>query len=97
MPLTCHWYEGVEPPSVDTAVKITLSSSQIGPAGLTVMLTVGAEGAVTVMAIWLEVAEGVVRHDSLEVRITVTISPLLSVVVEKTDELVPVLMPFTCH
>jgi hypothetical protein len=50
-PLTFHWYVGDAPPSVLVAVKITLSSAHIGPPGLTVILTVGAEGAVTVIGI----------------------------------------------
>lgn len=82
---------------METAVKITLSLAQMGPTGLTEIETVGADGGVTVTAIGAEVAVGVVTHVSEEVRITVTTSPLLRVVVEKVLELVPAFAPLTCH
>ena len=50
-----------------------------------------------VIEIALEVAVGVVMQLAFDVMVTVTWSPLVRALVVKVDELVPALVPFTCH
>ena len=79
------------------AVKITLSSLHIGPAGLTVIDTLGAEGGVTFIVMILELAVGDVTQISLDVNITLTASPSFKVVEEKVLLLTPTFTPLICH
>jgi hypothetical protein len=77
LPLICHWYDGVVPPSVGVAVKVTLAPRQID-----VWLAATDTEGVTLAAdivIGALVAVGVVVHVALLVMITVTISPLANV------------------
>ena len=52
---------------------------------------------VTVMEIVFEVAVVGTAQGALEVKITVTTSPLFKVAEVKVFELVPAFTPFTCH
>lgn len=66
MPFIFHRNVGVPPPFTGVAVNIILSPSQTGPAGLAVIVTTGKVGAVTEMAIVLDVAVAAVTHVSLK-------------------------------
>ena len=80
---------------VGVAVKVTEPPAQIVVV-LAAMVTDGVT-VVAVMVIALLVAVAGLAHGSLEVMITVTISPSASVVVVKVAALVPALTPLTCH
>src|SRR5688572_12831378 len=88
---------GTAPPDVGVAVKTILSPSQIGPAGFATIDTDGLVGRVTSIIIAFEFAVGAVIQFSLEVSITVTISPSLSVAEVKVFELIPTFNPLICH
>ena len=84
------------PPLVGVAVNVTDVPEQI-VVELPDMDTDGVTVELTVMLIELEVAVAGEAQLKLEVMITVTTSPLAKVVVVKTSEFVPALVPFTCH
>jgi len=60
------------------------------------MVTEGVTVGVTDIVMVLELAVVGETHGAFEVRITVTLSPLLKVVEVKVAP-VPALLPFTCH
>jgi len=95
VPLTFHWYEGVEPPLTGVAVKVTGFPEQ---AGLTeaVMLTETGCGEFAVMMMLFELAGFGLGQDELDVRMQEMISPLTGVY-EKIGLLVPEFTPFTFH
>ena len=59
--------------------------------------TEGATAAPTDIVIEFDVAVVGLAHASLDVKITVTTSPLFKVVVVNVVEFVPTFPPFTCH
>ena len=76
VPLTFHWYVGVEPPFTGVAVKVTELPVQTGFAeGLTEMLT-GSRGF-TFMVTVFEVAGLPVAQMAFEVRTQITASLLI--------------------
>ena len=85
--MTCHWKEGVSPPFVGVAVKVTAVPAQTGLASA-VIETLTGKLALTVMIMVLDVAGLPVAQVSLDERITVTWS-LLSGVYVKLALLVP--------
>ena len=86
------------PPLVGVAVNVTDAPAQVGLVPVvSAMLTVGAEGEVTVMVIAFDVA-GLPRTPlKFEVITQVTTSPLTSADVLYVVEFVPTLAPFTFH
>lgn len=84
---------------VGVAVKVTEVPAQIGPAGLAAILTLGVTLVFTTMLMALLVAVLGEEHAKSLVKIHVTISPLLSVLVVKV--LLVLLAPwfelFTLH
>src|SRR6478736_5363476 len=94
-PLICHWYDGLVPPLVGVAVNVTDVPVQI-VVEEAAMLTLGST-LVDVIVTGLLVAVGVEAQARLLVRITVTTSPSLSVLVVKVGASVPALTPLTCH
>ena len=83
---------------VGVAVKVTLVPSQIVlSASDDAIVTLTGWFAITVVAIPLLVAGFPVAHTELEVRTTVTTSPLASVVVVYVGWSVPTLFPFSFH
>jgi hypothetical protein len=82
---------------VGVAVNVTDVPAQIVPEGTAAMLTEGTTVDVTTMVMVFEVAVVGTAQGALEVRITVTTSPLFRVVEVKVFELVPAFTPFTCH
>jgi hypothetical protein len=93
---TFHWYDGVEPPLVAVAVKVTEVPAQIVVVGVE-MVTDGADDAVTVMVIAFEVAVVGDAHDAVEVMTHVTTCPLVSVLVVYVGLFVPTLVVPTFH
>ena len=94
-PLTCHWYDGLAPPLVGVAVKVTDPPSQM----VVVLAAIETSGStlVDVMVTGLLVAVGVDAQARLLVIITVTTSPSFNVVVVNLSESVPLSTPLTCH
>jgi hypothetical protein len=94
--LICHWYDGVVPPSVGVAVKVTLAPRHID-VWLAAIDTVGVT-LVAVIVIALLVADAGVAHGSLLVMITLTWSLFARVVEVNVAAVSPVTVaPFTCH
>ena len=77
-PFTFHWYEGVVPPLVGVAVKVTEVPAHTGLAEAAIEMLTGRLG-LTVMVTILEVAGLPVGHAAFEVRTQVTASPLAGV------------------
>jgi len=75
---TYHWYEGVDPPLVGVAVKVTFVPIQTGLL-LATMLTLATAAALTVMVITFDVAGLPVGQVALEVMTTFTWSLLTGV------------------
>ena len=71
VPFTFHWYDGVDPPLVGVAVNVTAAPAQIVVVGVE-MLTDGADDAVTVIVIALEVAVAGDAQAAVEVMTQVT-------------------------
>jgi hypothetical protein len=78
LPFTLHWYDGVVPSLVGVAVKVTDVPAQTGFAEGAI-LTLTRRIGFTVIATVLEVAGLPDVQVSLEVRTTVTLSPLAGV------------------
>jgi uncharacterized protein YodC (DUF2158 family) len=98
MPLTCHWYDGADPPLTGVAVKVTDVPAQIAPDGDAATLTLAGRSGLTVIVMVFEVAGDPFRHGvAFDVISTVTISPLTSAVDVKVLLLVPAFVPFTFH
>ena len=74
-PFNFHWYDGVAPPLVGVAVKVTAVPEQIVFPGLAAMLTVGITVPVTVIVIAFDVADAGFAQAMDEVITTVTTSP----------------------
>ena len=64
---------------VGVAVKVTLVPEQIAPEGTAAMLTLAGNEELTVMLMALEVAGLPVAQSALEVRVQVTICPVVRV------------------
>ena len=97
-PFTFHWYDGVAPPFVGVAVKVTEVPEHIVLPGFAIILTEGTKTGFTVIVILLLVAGLPVAHGAaLEVNITFTISPFASVAELKVALFVPAFTPFACH
>ena len=77
-PFSFHWYDGVAPPFVGTAVNVTLVPEQIVLPGLAAILTDGATAAVTVIVISLDVAAIGLTHAREDVITQVTLAPLIN-------------------
>lgn len=97
VPFTCHWYVGEAPPPAGVAVKVTASPGQMLVV-LAEMLTDAATEVATVIVIVLEVAVAGDAQAALDVRITVTLSPLASVEDVNVEAVAPpAFAPFICH
>ena len=96
-PFTFHWKEGVLPPLVAVAVKLTAVPVQIAPEGRVEMVTAGATTGVTTIVIVLDDADEGTTQIALEVMTTETISPFTNVPEENVGEFVPTFTPFTFH
>ena len=83
------------PPFVGVAVNVTLLPEQI-EVELAVIETEGVTELVVIVMV-LDVAIDVVVQLAFDVMITVTWSPLTSVLVVKVGEFVPAFTPFICH
>jgi hypothetical protein len=94
-PLTFHWYEGVSPPFVGVAVKVTGMVAQTGLAEAMIDTLTGRLEFTVIVTVF-DVAGLPVAQVASEVRITVTWSLLTGVYVKLTL-LVPAFTPFTCH
>lgn len=94
-PLTCHWYDGLVPPFVITAEKVS-SDPLHGLLVLRLTVIVGVWFA-TVIVSELDVAVVVDAHGALDVMTHVTTAPLVSVLEVNVALLVPALVPFTFH
>ena len=94
-PLTCHWKEGLAPPLVGLAVKVTEAPSQIVVVDA-VMLTSGST-LDELMVISLLSAVGVDTQARSLVMITVTTSPSFKLFVVNLSLSVPASTPLTCH
>ena len=81
---------------VGVAVNVTLVPVQIAPEGLAEILTLAGRFGFTTIVMADEVAGLPVAQSALEVRMQVTLSPLLSVVLVNVTP-TPVLLPFTSH
>ena len=78
VPLTFHWYEGIVPPLVGVAVKVTEVPEQTGFAAAATETLTGSNGF-TVMITVFEVAGLPVGHVALEVNTQVTASLAIGV------------------
>ena len=78
VPLTFHWYVGVDPPFVCVAVKVTEAPVQTGFAEAPTDTFTGSNGF-TVMVTVLEVAGLPVRQVALEVNKQLTASLVIGV------------------
>ena len=96
IPFTFHWYDGVVPPFVGVAVKVTEALGQMVVAEAAI-LTDGTGAGLTVMAIPALVAVTGDAQVALDVITTVTLSLLLRVVDVKVGLFVPTFEPFTLH
>jgi len=98
VPFTFHWYEGVVPPLVGVAVKVTDEPEAAGlvPAVIA-MLTDGATDGFTLIVILLLDAVVEVAQAEFEVIVHATTAPALRVVVVNVAALVPAAAPFTVH
>ena len=74
VPLTFHWYEGVDPPFVGVAVKVTEVPAQTGFAETATEILTGSNGF-TVMVTVFEVAGLPVGHVALEVKTHAMVFP----------------------
>jgi hypothetical protein len=95
-PFSFHWYEGVVPPLVGVAVKVTDVPGQIVVDDAAIE-TDGTRTGFTTIDIPVLVAVVGFTQTALDVRITVTMSALFKVVELNVGLLVPTLEPFTCH
>ena len=93
---TFHCYEGIVPPLVGVAVKVTLVPEQIVVA-LAATLTLTGKLGLTIIVTPTLVAGLFVAHVALEVNTTVTTSLLISVVVLNVLLFAPALIAFTFH
>ncbi len=84
------------PPLVGVAVKVILAPAQMAPEGFAAMVTEGVRVGLTTITMAVDVAVVGETQVELDVMITVTASPLLSVVLVNVAP-VPALVPFTCH
>ena len=84
------------PPFVGVAVNVTEEPEQIVVAEAAIE-TEGTTVEFTVITTELDVTGEPVAQVELEVIITVTVCPLVNVVEVNVGELVPTLLPFTCH
>lgn len=96
LPFTFHWYDGVEPPLVGEAVKVTF-----WPPHMLVVVadidTAGVTGEVTSIVTAFEVAVVVETQLALEVITTVTTSPFTRLDEVNVAEFVPTFVVFTFH
>ena len=98
LPFTVHAYDGVLPPLVGEAVKVTDAPAQVGFVPVVcAMLTAGADGAFTVTVIELDVAGLPITPLWLEVITQLTMSPVAHVDELYVAAFVPTLAPFTFH
>jgi hypothetical protein len=84
-----HWYDGVVPPFVGVAVKVTLVPAQIGEGTSSVIETLTEEMLFTVMVIVLLVDVAEEGQTALFVITTLTAFPLVKAVVENVALFVP--------
>ena len=98
VPFTFHWYEGVVPPLVGVAVKVTDEPEAAGlvPAVIA-MLTDGATDGFTLIVMLLLDAVVEVAQAEFEVIVHATTAPAVRVVVVNVAALVPAADPFTVH
>lgn len=96
-PFNNHWYEGVVPPLVGVAVKVTLVPEQIAVPGDALTVTLGVTFGDTDIVAAFEVAGLPETQGKLEVITQVTISLLFKVDEVNVVLLVPTLLPFTFH
>lgn len=75
-PLTIHWYAGVVPPFVATAVKVILVPGQTVPEGLDEMVTLTGADGLTLIERVFDVAGEPEAQAELEVKMQDTASPL---------------------
>src|SRR6478735_8131430 len=94
-PLTCHWYDGLAPPLVGVAVKVTDVPSQMVVVDADI-LTSGST-LLELIVISLLVTVGLVTQARSLVMMTVTISPSFNVEILKVGTSVPLSTPLTCH
>lgn len=96
-PFTFHWYDGLVPPFVGFAVKVTFAPAHIVVA-LAAIVTLGVNNGLTVMVIVLLFAVGGITKQPPEaVSSHETTSLFKSVLLENVGLLVPTLNPFTFH
>jgi hypothetical protein len=96
-PFTSHRYDGVAPPFVGVAVKVTDVPAQILVPGEAAIVTLAGSAGLTDIVIIFEVAGLPVTHCAFEVISTVIISPFARVEEVKVLLFVPTLPPFTFH
>jgi hypothetical protein len=94
-PLTFHWYDGVKPPCVGKAVKVTELPTQNGFADGDIVMLTGNNG-LTVTGYWILVTGFVIVQGSEDVNTQDTRSPSLGMN-EKTGLLAPAFAPFSFH
>jgi hypothetical protein len=96
-PLTVHWYTGAAPGFTGSAVNVMGVPAQTGPTGTAEIDTEGAAKGFTTMTTGGETALNEVTHVELDVMLTVTTSPLLSVELDHVLLFAPTLTPLSCH
>jgi hypothetical protein len=97
-PFTLHWYAGVVPPLTGAAVNVTEVPAQTAPEGDAAMVTEGVTLALTVIVTGALLAVVEVVQAALLVMITLTWSPLASVLVVNVAAVSPgTAVPLTCH
>ena len=85
------------PPFAGEATNVAVEPMHKGKTAAVLIVTVGFKIGSTDMVISLDVSFGVVAQAELEVRITLTLLPLVNADVINVLEFVPVLIPFICH
>src|SRR6478672_12663047 len=94
-PLTCHWYDGLDPPFVGVAVKVTDVPSQIDV--VLALIETSGSTLLELMVISLLSAVGLDTQARSLVMMTVTTSPSFNEDVVNLGESVPLSTPLTCH
>ena len=96
-PLTCHWYDGLDPPLVGIAVKLASDPAQIVVDPVETVTLAGRFGFTVIVIPALVAGFPAIQATALEVIITVTTSLLARPLVLKMLLLVPAFIPFIFH
>jgi hypothetical protein len=97
LPFSFHWYEGLVPPLVMLAVKVTVPDPEQIELEVDVIFTVGVTVGVTTTLLLLLVAVFALLQVALLVRIHVTTSLLVKLLLLYVELLLPTLLPFSFH